>query len=412
MTQINTYSLCSIPFSQNASKGSGKVRLCCISQTLIKENNEPTNFGKNDISEIWDSSTMTDIRQRMIAGERIPECAVCWSEEDKGKFSKRLKENKKYLNQIQDRIKYASENNGRLDHYLPFHLDIRPGNTCNLKCRMCHPSASSLYAKEIINDWSDEMILEFPEYKTDTEKFKEWHETEVFWRNIDKIVGDLKELYVTGGEPTISKTFLALIDKCIEYDVAKDMKLRFNTNLMAFNTNLIEKMKCFKSISLDPSVDAYGDKLSYLRHPINWEIFEKNFIKSLQTDDNVDIDITVTVNIMNVLYLNELHHALVSLSHAYNKEITFSYDLVHDPKYLAVNNLTDNLKNIANERLELMLREWPDLTDLKSIISFVNEPSDKHQQQQFKFFTESLDNIRNESFVKTFPEMKEMINER
>ena len=126
----------------------GGFRVCCNSNP---QNNKVLNddgsgkayrIFKDDISTVWNSEWYKNIRKQFIAGERPETCQRCFREEDAGIRSPRAGYNEKWY---KEDVKVAEE--------IPLdirYVDLRLGNLCNLKCRMCNPWSSSMWVK----DWN------------------------------------------------------------------------------------------------------------------------------------------------------------------------------------------------------------------------------------------------------------------
>jgi sulfatase maturation enzyme AslB (radical SAM superfamily) len=92
---------------------------------------------------------MKQSRIKAINGEEIKGCEECYRSERNGGTSLRkdlveiYEDNEEYL----DSVKIAEDNEGHLDKF-PTAIELRVGNLCNLKCRMCQPQDSDLINKE------------------------------------------------------------------------------------------------------------------------------------------------------------------------------------------------------------------------------------------------------------------------
>ena len=86
-----------------------------------------------DLEDLWVEPWMQEVREYFRQGKRHPACSKCWNEEDAGRDSKRIRDNRKFDFKEGDGIKT---------------LELNMGNTCNIKCRTCHPYSSSQWVKE------------------------------------------------------------------------------------------------------------------------------------------------------------------------------------------------------------------------------------------------------------------------
>lgn len=88
------------------------------------------------------------LRQQFLAQERPATCQRCWNEEDAGRTSKRMHT----LNRLQHMIQDESWDSQAKP--LQF-LDLKLGNICNLKCRICGSWSSSTFAAEELAEIPD-----------------------------------------------------------------------------------------------------------------------------------------------------------------------------------------------------------------------------------------------------------------
>jgi hypothetical protein len=77
------------------------------------------------------------------------------------------------------------------------------------------------------------------------------------------------------------------------------------------------------------------------------------------------------------------------------------WNLLVEPKYLSIVNMPASVKSYVEKKLSSDA-EFADL------ISTMHQKEDLAQWGKFKNFTESMDEIRNESFSTTFPEFFEI----
>jgi len=408
--------LCVVPFINLASRTNGEVRYCCFAPG--NRNKKPTgesyNWGDDPIEEIWNSEHSKNFRMRMIKGEKVEECENCWKQESAGKVSKRKIENKYYLEENLPVIKYAEKNNGKTNQ-LPIYLDLRPGNLCNLKCRSCNSDFSSKLALEVDTKW-DKSLPFYSENKLnelDKLYLANWYKTETFWSNLKKMLPGLVHVYISGGEPTIIPKIRDFLKLCVSSGHAKHIKLRFNTNLMTFDQVFFDFLPEFRSVSLVPSIDAFGDRLAYIRHPLRWTTFEKNFIKCLQLPGKITISVNCVTSLLNVLYFDELYLKIQELGDNFGKEIEVATDILHTPPHLSPDILFPELKSIVRKRNEKLFKKMrsTEIVELKSVLNLMDEEPENVAELRKKFvlFTKQLDGIRKENFKKVFPELRAML---
>lgn len=359
-----------------ATNASGNLRVCCNSipgkNFIKKDNGVPYKIFRDNIEEAWISPDYVKIRTQLVNGERPTACERCFREEDAGLRSARQSWNEKWL---EDK-KYTVD--------APFeikYVDIRLGNLCNLKCRMCNPYASSMWVKE----WSliGETLSE-EEYARLSNMT--WPEDEKTWENLFSIADTVEEIYLTGGEPTIIKQQHKLLDYYINKGTASKIRLKYNTNLTNVPKHLLDKWKEFKRVQLNCSIDAVGDLDHYIRHPSNWNKIVENF-ETVRALSNTNIEIHCTVQMYNILRL----HELIEWAMPYNHRIYFN--ILNHPEELNIRVLPTELKELAEQRLKAYVH----LEKIQGIIDYMWAEDWNNKITKFVDYTKKLDKSRKES---------------
>jgi MoaA/NifB/PqqE/SkfB family radical SAM enzyme len=120
------------------------VKPCCMmkkgTNVLYNEDGSIATV-RNDFKKLWNSSKLKEIRINMISGNKVSGCEVCYLQEDSGRKSNRQQSNEEWAGKLGADHLYklmdkAILKNGELDYSIAY-LDLRLGNLCNLKCRMC-----------------------------------------------------------------------------------------------------------------------------------------------------------------------------------------------------------------------------------------------------------------------------------
>lgn len=380
---------CILPWMHLATSSTGNLRICCNSTPgknfVTKDDGTVYKIYKDNIQEAWNSKTYQTIRKQMLNGERPEMCARCFKEEDVGIWSTRQawnikwKQEKEYTEHTPFDIQYA---------------DIRLGNLCNLKCRMCNPYASNQWTKEwqLIHPDADKEEIEWLKHLT-------WPEDEKTWENLFSIVDSVKEIYLTGGEPTIIKAQYKLLNYCIQNNKAKDITLKYNTNLTNIPKELVDTWKNFKKIKLNCSIDAVGQLDRYIRYPSNWKKIEENF-NIIQSLPNSIIEIHNTVQMYNILRLDEF----IKWAKPYNHKIYFN--ILNHPEVLNIRVLPNHLKLLAKDKLE----QYIDIPKVQGIIDYMIAEDWSDKYPAFLDYTRKLDHIRNENLFEHIPEFREIKN--
>jgi sulfatase maturation enzyme AslB (radical SAM superfamily) len=164
----------------------------------------------------------------------------------------------------------------------PAYLDLRLGNLCNLKCRMCNPYNSVQIEKEwakIDQKTQNNYSKFWNKYGLEFGGCTPWYESENFWKGVEENIPYLKKVYMTGGEPTLIEGNYRFLDRCRETGYAKKIELFFNINFTNLKDRFIEQLNDFHWASVNASLDGYGIVNEYIRAPSRWSVIDKNFRK-------------------------------------------------------------------------------------------------------------------------------------
>ena len=362
--------------------------------------NKPIQLNTKD--QYWESKQLKQIRQNMLNNQRDAGCGVCWKKEDRGYSSLRQHSNEIYKEHI-DSIKSNSINEQ------PYYLDLRLGNLCNLKCRMCVSDWSSQIASEIIDNPNEDWI------DTPNQKIIELDNNS--WNLLDKWIPFVRRVFMTGGEPTIIKRNLDYINRIVETGHSKDVELIFTTNATNINQKFIDLSKKFKSVSFNVSIDAVNELAYYIRHPSNWKSIEQN-LQNI-SKNGVGVSFNTTIQWLNMTRLNEIFDYIEHCN------IPFGgvwFQLVTDPFYLDPIYAPTFMKEKCINDIEEFLHR-PFLNDPKynNILSgelkqsliqtknFLNKNLDnvKHTTEFLKRMA-ILDKLRNQNLFSVLPELKQI----
>lgn len=380
---MTSKTFCILPWMHLATNASGNLRVCCNSTPgknfITKSDGKPYKLNRDNLEEAWNSETYTTIRKQLLNDERPEMCQRCFREEDAGVRSSRQAWNDKW----QEDKEYTID--------APFdikYVDLRLGNLCNLKCRMCNPYASNMWVKEwdLVSN-----ALDPAEY--DRLSKMDWPEDKKTWENLFSIAHTVDEIYLTGGEPTVIKEQQKLLDYFIDNGTAKNIRLKYNTNLVLLPDWLIERWSHFKRVQLNCSIDAVGELDTYIRHPSKWEKVVKNF-ESITKLPNANVEIHCTVQMYNILYLDDL----IDWALPYNVKIYFN--ILNHPEELNIRVLPKELKQLAEQRLQPYLH----LEKVDGIIKYMWAEDWSDKLDKFVNYTKVLDRSRGENLIKIAPE--------
>ena len=423
--------ICAIPFVSLMVNTDTSIRYCCMVKgnfnKIRKEDGSGYTIKDQFVKEAWNSQDMRDIRLAMIKGERVKGCSACYLQEESGRLSNRQQANNEWSwrlgeEELTNTIKQALENDGIVENELVY-LDLRLGNLCNLKCRMCNPWNSSQIAKEHIelekkdSDYKEAWTKAFGKFSVGILEEQQWFDSNIMWDQVIELIPKLKKVYLTGGEPTLIKNNFRFMQACIDQG-RTDIVLFFNLNCTNINKNFLNLISKFKHVKINASIDGVEVVNDYIRYPSEWLQVSKN-VELLAKMSNVELGITPTVQVYNIFDLTNILDWVEELRNKFNNKIFVDFLINFHPHYLNVNILPDNLRDQAAKDLEIFLKEkskLPELTinSIKGIIGLLkNDRADDWQEQldYLRKYTRALDKERAQTINYLDSRLSKLIND-
>mgnify|MGYP000294733228 FL=1 len=345
-------SYCRVPFDSVTVSPTGRMQLCCEAQwTGGSEKTKVKDI--NSIQDWFEGKYLTDVREKMHKGEMLPECAICYRREKFHGNSARTYGNSKYFANNTDTTEYSIKK-----------IDVKLGNKCNLKCKMCFPYASS----ELWKEWKDlgwNSTEKDPNNETSWKYYDGYFEEDYSWpkdkSNMDKIkdaVVNCKLLHVTGGEPMLNPEFFDLLKHCIETDTAKDIILDVTTNATKIHPRFFDLAKQFKQLELTISMDGVGKTYEYVRYPADYNAVYRNimryheFVKSLGGESKLVFNFVLQVwNLHNTVdVIKTLGPLAVNSDGGYVMIEELENPIFMQWKMLPEEHIKDVIKQLAKEK--------------------------------------------------------------
>jgi MoaA/NifB/PqqE/SkfB family radical SAM enzyme len=394
---------CILPWVHLHVMPDSTITPCCISPY----NNIYGDGNKQSLKEILNSEKFKLLRNNMLHNIPSEGCQRCYELEDSGFISLRNEMNTglaEYLPVIKDTLE-----DGSIKEISLKYLDIRFSNLCNFKCRGCGPTLSSAW-------YEDHQALH--NYSSNEKKLKSISvNSPTFWNELKSLVPFADVIYFGGGEPLITKEHFEILSLLIKLE-RFHVKLRYNTNLSQINYgpyNLFEMWSKFDSVTLSISLDDIGLRAEYFRHGTKWEVIEKNILSLMVQAPKIERYINCTVNIMNVYFLPEIYQHFLKLGVISPER--FHINLLLDPSEYRIDVLPPQLKRKVKNKLikfqfyllNLGILYKKAAKDIENILTFMDENDNSEKLVLFRSATLKLDELREESFKKTFPELLELL---
>jgi MoaA/NifB/PqqE/SkfB family radical SAM enzyme len=359
--------LCPLPWMHLEVSPKGEIRPCCVySQAIGSVRNL-------SLTEAFSHSNLSALRQEFVEGKKPAGCRQCWELENNGLTSHRTYHKTLLKKQL------LTDN---FDQPRIISLDLKPGNTCNFKCRICNPMSSSLYAQET-NKTRDIPIRSF--------NWAEENSTAI--DEILTLLPDLKNIDMFGGEPFLIKPLLRLVKQAVDIGCANNIRLHYNSNGSIYPEHLIDYWKHFRNIDIQFSIDNIGNRFE-LERGGSWQEVDYNIKKLIGLNlPNVKISVMPAISIMNVLYLDELFDWANTLGLPVNPLY------VDTPSEFSLKNLTAAAKQLILDKFQL--HPWPEMKNILTTIATYKDTDG----QEFVKLCKHFDSIRDQKFFKTHTEI-------
>ena len=359
---------CVLPFNHMNLHPNGNVSICCVSKMDGPDSGfakdamgNMLNLKTNTLDEIFDSASVNKVREDMLNQKYPSPCEGCYKIEQYGGKSRRFTENNRWANTETPKLEF---------------LDVRLSNLCNLKCLMCYPDSSSALAVDY-NQWADQ--LPFMTKNSSEFELFQWFDESI----IDQLYqhkDTLKYLYINGGEPFIMPMQWKLLEKLIEWGVAKNIHISYNTNCTTYDESFSDYWKHFKAVTLGCSMDAVGDKNKFIRYPNDWDKANENIRKLLENPNIASINITCSIQWLNSPFLPEFYDWAIPLTEL-KPYTTINQNFVVFPEYLSLNCASKEFKTGLIERYEdSKYSKWILTETMKSYLRVVPEDDDLWQK--------------------------------
>lgn len=335
--------------------------------------------------EYFTNTVRYRMREDAQNGIRHPGCQKCWAEEDAGLTSLRQFANRWYPPATDDF--FVRIDNDVVENVPIYHLELRLGNFCNLKCIMCtEGSSSSVLAERVQHRELYSTIGIYP-YNP---KIKPWWEDWHFFDFCSQRLNRVKKINFTGGEPFMIPEVLEVLDR-----LDKHVTISFNTNLTQLGDKLINKLKLFDKVEIVVSLEGIKAMNDYVRYPSQWQDIVNNLNTVRYQLPNATISVNHTLQHTSVYALPSLTQWLK------NEQLTFYMTTVQGFDYLTFDS-------VPPEDLD-KFRHWvQNTTDIDQqqqefLLNQINQTTySPRLNRQFNNYIDVLDKIRKNNFAEIF----------
>jgi len=347
---MSSKTYCSQPFKEIAIKDFSGDKLktfwpCCMMGNRIKPNDDSNKLGIIDAhkltpQEMYDHPRMQELRFNLSNDIRDPACEVCWHQEDRG-----LKSFRNFADPLTSEPGLTT-------------IDLTASNICNLRCRMCSPTASH----QLMIDhkyFKDNNLLDKIESVTgrwvtssplETTDSKQWD-----W--LMDNTAQITTIKASGGEPFYDNKVIQLLQRYVETGDAINTSLLFHTNATQFTDEIVDLLNHFKMNKHAFSIDGAYKVYEYIRYPGTFEDLQvsiDNYISNVKNYHSI-LNFTVVLTAHNILGIDDMMTWSKSISSGVSVHFQEAYPF---SRGTSINNLSKEILASAKEQaLKHLIRD-------------------------------------------------------
>jgi organic radical activating enzyme len=431
---------CPIPWIFQAARANGDMRVCCQANVtknkgvIRKPDGTAYNTGRDNLDHARNADLMCTMRKNMLDGVWNEECGRCQQEEESGLNSRRQYE----LAQWDYTLERAQKETNawgaiNVDVTPVRYYDLRFGNFCNLKCRMCGPTDSNAWYEDwikltgsnVFKETSGNIIIKEENGKCVTNEY-DWPKHEPFWEYLEAHAHNIEHVYFAGGEPMLIERHYDFLERCVKLDVAKNIIVEYNTNMSTLPTRVLELWSQFKQVRVGASVDGMKEVVEYQRYPAKWDKIYKNLKALDNMPKNIYGWLAFTVTAYNVNHMIDfmkwkLTESKFTKINSTTKRPIITHHVAHHPHHLNVRVLPNEMKEKITSRFREFY-EWVKEQNFEphvlesakqialGVTNYMNAESYYDEYwEEFKSYTKKLDDIRSENLLDVEPMFKDYI---
>ena len=195
-------------------------------------------------------------------------------------------------------------------------------------------------------------------------------ENPTFWKEIDQVVDQIQYIEFTGGEPFMIQEHFDMLQGLVDRGIAGNIEIHYNTNGTQYPEDADEIWKHFKLVEIAFSIDDVGERFEYQRtNAVLKEVCRNiGWFRTLREHySNIRLQVCSTVNVFNVMYLEELAQWIAQQS------FDFVYwNIMHEAYYFSIGTLPDNAKLVIATQLQQAMVDNCTRREFAQIIDFMH----------------------------------------
>ena len=381
---------CAMPFGHIAIEADGDIRPCCMGDKF-----PGLNIRNKTIQEVYRDPIRDEFIESFRQNKQHKLCGACWKDPQiRTHFSSAL----------QSRSITEQAMAGKMPGTELKWLEIKPGNRCNLKCRICGVHGSSSWTKDAHKlDQKDVPYKESNAFKYT--QSCDWIEDKDFWNDIRELAS-VEYIHFMGGEPFMVPEHFQLLERLVE-DPSIDtstIAIGYNTNGTYFPTEEnINLYKNFKKVHFALSIDDVGARFEYQRKLAKWEEVKLNIINFKKISHNTvrfSANMDTTVSVLNIFALDEIYEEFIKLG--YTIDDGHEHYVYSGPE--AIWQLPSDVKRIILDKYKGNTTPW-----ITKAMKYMMSRELEAGKWLFADVHTSLDKLRKENFKTIYPEWYQIL---
>jgi hypothetical protein len=409
---------CVLPWIHFHSWPDGRVMPCCVA-----DSSKPVSKIKKyeSLVTMMNTEDYKKMRQAMLNDEPVEACKRCYELETLGTWTMRNSHNKRRGEELVEYIENVTKEDGSISDFKLKYMDIRFSNLCNMKCRSCGPSCSSLWAQEFLETKG---LEQSKKYFGITKMVVNSNEDQIFMAKLKPYLKDVEEVYFAGGEILITQEHYECLDFWVKNNLQDKVELSYTTNLSSLkfkDKDLIEYWKKFPKLQIWASLDASGETAELIRKGTDWSKIKKNLKEIKELVPHAKIEITPTISIWNIFSFYKMFDELFEEGYI-TKDSTPRFNIATSPWFASIMILPEFSKIKLNKLYSSYVEKYSYNPHIKAGFQVIQQTiksgsprygdrvdrSSKEGILEFKKFNEELDQFRSESHLDIIPELKEI----
>jgi hypothetical protein len=353
---------CNSPWYELHIYWDGSLGICCQEDHRLYSSDQPYNIATTSIKEWYNSVPVREFRQALLGTSLVSACTSCYHDEASGANSRRIRSNQKSVIFTRSAFEQSFKQSPGHQHFqnsvdngysatLPVDLHIDLGNYCNLACKMCNAQASSTIAVQQVK-WGIESSKQYVG--------SNWTKDHEVWDNFLQQLLDLpglNNIHFMGGETLLTDRFEQLVDFFIKHQ-RFEVCFSFVTNGTVFKPNILHKLKQFRRVGIEVSIETVDEHNAYQRQGTDTTVVLSN-IQQYQQHCN---DTNITVSLRPAPSALTMGYYVGLLKYALEHKLIIKSNQVYKPKFLNVSVLPRAVKNLYIDQYQKFLDELPDNT--------------------------------------------------